>query len=304
MAFRRLRFLGILATASAMAFGLFLRPASAQHRPAWAGTPSTRAATDVPQLPLNTGCFGPNSGLLRTLAADADLPPASGPDCYATAEKWVESERVSRPRTCSDSVPGPGCPLQPIAPASKLSAGDKRQAAILGIRERALRILSGENACSAWFREKEPDALETFRTLSFALDPKAQDFITETRTSMHRTFYPWVAKVMQGGGPYQVVTLNVSGAFFRPSAYVHVVPPEGGPAIGGGARSLRVGPYLGGTVEAQLTTVLHELGHTIGLLEFDEGDVAGKSAHNTELVLEHCQSQILEGARSLLAGIR
>jgi len=43
---------------------------------------------------------------------------------------------------------------------------------ILRARDRVLEILQSENACSAWFREKDPAPAATFRTLSFEIDRK------------------------------------------------------------------------------------------------------------------------------------
>jgi hypothetical protein len=41
---------------------------------------------------------------------------------------------------------------------------------ILRARDQVLEILHGENGCSAWFREADPNPAGTFRSVNFALE--------------------------------------------------------------------------------------------------------------------------------------
>ena len=57
-------------------------------------------------------------------------------------------------------------------------------------------------------------------------------------------------------------------------------------------RYLLVGSYYGNTLAAQITILLHELGHVVGRLpeEFDE--LSGQSGRNTAEVLHFCRAEI------------
>ena len=182
---------------------------------------------------------------------------------------------------------------------SAMLARGKKGELILQARDEALQILRGGNACSAWFRMKDPHAADTFETLAYDIDSKSENYVAERATSDLRIYSnPYVATVVQAGGSYQTVKLNAGGAFFRRSAYVRVFPQDGGGGRLAGTRYLRVGPFAGNTPEAQITTLLHEFGHVIDLLQMDEGDVDGKSVHNTDIVVQHCRSEILQSARN------
>jgi hypothetical protein len=185
---------------------------------------------------------------------------------------------------------------------SAMFSRGKRGELILQARDEALQILRGENACSAWFRTKDPHAADVFETLTYDIDSKAADYVEETSTPDLRIYSnPYVAAVVQGGGSHQTVKLNAGGAFFRRSAYIRVLPPNGGAERLAGIRYLRVGPFAGNTREAQITTILHEFGHVIDLLPADGGDVDGKSVRNTDMVVQHCRSEISDSARNAAA---
>jgi hypothetical protein len=57
---------------------------------------------------------------------------------------------------------------------------------------------------------------------------------------------------------------------------------------------LHVGDYQGGSLKAQVTTLLHEYAHVVELIPVDTGraDGAQLSTQNTETVLRHCRKQI------------
>jgi len=98
--------------------------------------------------------------------------------------------------------------------------------------------------------------------------------------------------VIQGDGANTTITLNEKGAFFRPSARVMGIRKEGGPLDFRGQSTLRVGPYEGATLRAQIVTLLHEFGHALDMLPVDENDVEGKSAKNTQEVLRYCRDEV------------
>jgi hypothetical protein len=178
---------------------------------------------------------------------------------------------------------------------------------ILRARERALEILQTENACSAWFREKDSNPVDIFRTLSFAVDRKAEDFVLESKDLGNMNIFrnPYVARVIQGDGRYATITINTNGAFFSPMARVVEVWKGGGPVSHGGPRLTNVGPYAGNTMQAQVLVLLHEFGHVLDLLPADANNVDGKSVQNTNEVLRFCRAEIESKVRrTALSAIR
>jgi hypothetical protein len=165
---------------------------------------------------------------------------------------------------------------------------------ILQARDKVLEILQTDNSCSQWYRSRDADPAATFRTLSFDLDRKGMDYVVETGESGGMNVFrnPYVASVTQGGGSYSMVTINRHGAFFVAMANVADRPREGGPMAFRGARYLKVGPYAGNTLQAQVVTLLHEFGHLLELLPADKGDYEGKSVQNTTEVLRFCRAQV------------
>jgi hypothetical protein len=55
---------------------------------------------------------------------------------------------------------------------------------------------------------------------------------------------------------------------------------------------VKVGPYIGDTLQAQVVTMLHEFGHALDMLPVDTDDRNGKSVQNTEEVLRHCRAEV------------
>jgi hypothetical protein len=170
---------------------------------------------------------------------------------------------------------------------------------ILRARERVLEILQTENACSAWFREKDSNPANTFRTLRFAVDRKGEEFVLESGNPGDMTIFrnPYVARVFQGDGSYATITINLRGAFFSPMARVIEIQKEGRPWSLRGARLLGVGPYAGDSMHAQILALLHEFGHLVDLLPTDEGDQDGKSVQNTGEVLRFCRAEVQSKAK-------
>lgn len=169
-------------------------------------------------------------------------------------------------------------------------------------REGVLQILHQNSSCSSWFEEAEPHPSEKFRSLHYALDAKAPASILKTQITGDRWFYlqPYIARVIENASPGSTITINPHGAFFEETAPVLIVPRDGGPGGREVSRLMRVENYVGGTPQAQMTTLLHEFGHTTGQLPVDAGTPGGPelSTENSRTVLRHCRSQIEAEAKS------
>jgi hypothetical protein len=256
----------------------------------------------------------------------AHLPMASNPCAkdavIAPAVLRVDATAVSDASSSCDAPPGMIPAVKPCNPTShagtrcdepkdvvqaELDALGKAGRKISRAREKVLEILQTENACRAWFEEKDSNPAATLRTVSFALDLHGDEFVLESRDMGPVNIFrnPYVAKVMQGDGPYATVTLNTKGAFFSTMAKVLEVRKEGGPSSFRGTYLLHVGPYDGDTLPAQIITLLHEFGHVLDLLPADEHNVDGKSVQNTNEVVHNCGAEVdSRGRRSTLSASR
>jgi hypothetical protein len=187
-----------------------------------------------------------------------------------------------------------GCEMPKDVVQADLDAMGGAGQKIARAREKVLEILQSENACKAWFQEKDPNPAATFRSLNYELDRKGDELILESKDLSPLIVYrnPYVAWVYQGDGPSATVTLNAHGAFFRSDARVVELRREGGPAILRGLRSINVGRYAGNTLPAQILALLHEFGHVLNLLPEDFQNVDGKSVQNTNEVLRYCRSEV------------
>lgn len=161
-------------------------------------------------------------------------------------------------------------------------------------RDRVLKILSSENACTEWFQTKDAFPARTLQTLSFEVDRHGQTDVLESPQKDGSLVFrhPYVAFAIQDGGPFTTITINANGAFYKPQGRVDRLSMDGGPFRLDGMRTLMVGSYTGDTLAAQMVTILHELGHVINLLPLDGGDLDGSSTHNTEEVLRHCRPEV------------
>ena len=186
-------------------------------------------------------------------------------------------------------------PKDPVE--QELIAAGAPGAAISEARDAVLDILEGNNACSAWYRAKEPDAAEIFRSLFYKVDPQGPVYVQKTvfPGDDWQTVQPYVAWSRQDVGPGSTITLNAHGAFFANSAMVLEVRSGGGPSHYDSAQLLDVGGYTGGTLRARELTLLHELGHVIDLLPLDAGVPGGPqiSTRNTAEVLAHCRAEVI-----------
>ena len=213
------------------------------------------------------------------LGSPCDTPPVNVPSvnpCHASSPAQI------------------GCHAPRDLVQEDLAAMGKAGQKILWARDRVLEILQTENACSAWFREKDSNPANTFRTLSFALDRKREEFVLESKNPGDMNIFrsPYVARVFQGDGSCATITINMTGAFFSPMARVVEIQKEGGFWSLRGVRVLGVGPYAGDSLRAQILALLHEFGHLIDLLPTDEGDQDGRSVRNTSEVLRFCRAEV------------
>jgi hypothetical protein len=175
----------------------------------------------------------------------------------------------------------------------ELSALGKKGNAIARTREQVLNILQQKNACTAWFQESDPDPAEVFRSLHFELEQKGPSWVYGMRAADHGLILkqPWAAKSFENAGRNSTIQLNANGPFFSRTSYVMELYPGGVLARPSGIARLVVSPYTGDTPEAQITILLHELGHIIGRLPEDDDSWDGRSSRNTSEVLRHCQTE-------------
>jgi hypothetical protein len=175
---------------------------------------------------------------------------------------------------------------------------------IARVRQAALEILEGENKCSAWFRHFDPDVTATLRSLNFSVDEDGPGRVTRERTDRGILVEhgPYIARTWQNTGPGTTVTINANGAFFRRKDEIYRIDWFGGVESPTGTwRYLHVGPYDGGTLQAQVITVLHELAHVINAVPWDDSSRVGfyRSQENTELVLRYCRSEVTGSSKRL-----
>ena len=257
-----------------------------------------RRAADPPPLanmPLGRAACVRDSG--SAVLAPYAATPSTG-DVNSRCDTPLANVPSVNP--CKPSSPAQtGCNAPRDMVQEELASMGKPGQKILRARERVLEILQTGNSCSAWFREKDSNPAATFRTLSFTVDRKGEEFVLESRNPGDMSIFrnPYVARVFQADGSYATITINLKGAFFSPMARVVEVQKGGGPWSLLGARVLGVGPYQGDSMHAQILALLHEFGHLVDLLPTDEGDQDGKSVQNTNEVLRFCRAEVESKAR-------
>jgi hypothetical protein len=192
-----------------------------------------------------------------------------------------------------------GCSALEDPAGARLLALGKPGFTIGRARAMVLGILQSENACSAWYRERDPDPAATFQTLEFDLDTKGPTYILESDLNLALGLYwhPYVALSAENAGPGATIKLNANGAFFHSDAAVRKSSHEGGPMRSGGIRELKVDSYIGDTLPAQITALLHELGHITGRIPPDPDRTDGMSGRNTTEVLRFCRAEVESAAR-------
>jgi len=219
------------------------------------------------------------------------------------------SVSVPRVNPCmSAGRPGQtGCDAPKDRVQYDLAAMGKTGQKILRARDKVLEILETENACTAWYREKDSNPAETFRTLSYALDRRGEEVVHVSRDAESQYIYrdPYVARVGQDTGAYATITLNAGGAFFHALTTTVIDPKEGGVWAFGSPRTIKVGPYPGDSEAAQTLALLHEFGHVIDLLPLDFNNEDGKSVQNTAEVVRFCRAEIdSKPRRNTLSALR
>lgn len=189
-----------------------------------------------------------------------------------------------------------GGPQDPVHP--RLLALGPRGLIIEQARQYTLDILAADNSCSAWFREADPDPAAIFESLDFSLDDGPKDVVT-VKSASGEIFlkHPYSARAPENAGPNATVLLNANGPFFMSAADILGHDSGRGVARYAGRRELRAGPYVGNTLPARITTLLHELGHVIGRLPDDSDELSGLSEQNTQRVLHACHAEINAAAR-------
>jgi hypothetical protein len=264
-----------------------------------------RAADPLPLANVSAGrasCTKVSASTTATTDAAIAVPDEAAAPC--------DTPPVTMPSVnpCNPARPGrTGCPAPRDPVQENLAAMGKTGQKIMQARERVLDILETENACSAWFRERDASPAATFRTLGYAIDRHGEEIVHVSRDEASQYTYrdPYVARVGQDTGAYATITLNALGAFFQTAAPTVVAPKEGGFSKIGGPRSLSIGPYTGDSAPARTLALLHEFGHVINLLPVDFDNEDGKSVQNTREVLRFCRAEIDSKAkRSTLSAAR
>src|SRR5215472_2716793 len=130
-------------------------------------------------------------------------------------------------------------------------------------RDHVIEILQDKNSCSAWFQEVDPNAASTFASLRFIIETDGPKDVLGLRSRSGEMLlkHPYAAWALENGS---FVDLNANGAFFIRSAPVLQQENQGGFFRPSGVRYLLVGSYRGNTRAAQITILLHELGHVVG----------------------------------------
>jgi hypothetical protein len=178
----------------------------------------------------------------------------------------------------------------------ELMAMGERGPTIERAREKVLEILAGHNGCAAWFAKAEPHAKRTFRSLRYTIDEGGPQYTLKTQNAAGAWLYqqPYAASSIEDASAGSTITINGKGAFFQVTSVVRIVPKDGGPAGLSISRMLHIDLYRGGTLGAQVTALLHEFSHVVGLLPADGESASGRelSTENTQIVLRHCRAEV------------
>jgi hypothetical protein len=164
-------------------------------------------------------------------------------------------------------------------------------------RKVVLTILQEENACSVWFREFDPQVVSTFLSLNYSVEKNGPQHVIREKVAGGDWIEhgPYVARTIQASGPGATVTINRSGAFFRDRGDVYRLDWPAGMAIEtGDRRVIHVGPYQGGTLRAQIITLLHELAHVVDAIPEDDSSRFGpaRSQKNTDIIVQQCKHSV------------
>src|SRR5258708_19672429 len=97
---------------------------------------------------------------------------------------------------------------------------------------------------------------------------------------------------IEKGGRDSTIQLNANGPFFNHTSRIMQLDPGGMFMRPSGNLMLTISSYNGDTPEAQITILLHELGHIIGRLPEDDDSWDVRSSPNTSHALPHCNTEI------------
>jgi hypothetical protein len=164
-------------------------------------------------------------------------------------------------------------------------------------QEATLDILAGQNACSAWLTQTNPQIVEIFQSLAYHIEDHGPDFVLRERTDRGdwMDHGPYIARTIQNNGRGAIITINAHGAFFNRIGDIYKSDWPGSLPVRTGAwRAIHVGPYDGGTVRAQIVVLLHEFAHVVGAVPEDDPAKFGlaRTQANTEIVLQHCKQDV------------
>ncbi len=174
----------------------------------------------------------------------------------------------------------------------------KRGGIVEDVRERTIAVLQTNDACAEWYEQSNPDVADVFRSLHYTIEDYQPSYTLRryNERGLQLLKNPWAAHAIQYGGRESMVHLNINGPFFRrispvldlgPSRWIRPIDHT----------RLGVAEFSGDTTAAQITILLHELGHVIGRLPLDTDSWDGQSSRNTMEVLHHCKPEITEAAQ-------
>ena len=171
--------------------------------------------------------------------------------------------------------------------------------AVAQARSNVIEILQSKNSCSAWFQGVDPNVASTFASLKIIIETNGPKEVLGLRLGSGEMLlkHPYAARALENSS---FVVLNANGAFFVRAAPVFQQDNQGGFYRLSGSRDLLAGSYRGNTLAAQITILLHELGHIVGRLPDDSDELSGQSERNTAEVLRFCHKQIRAAAQSPL----
>jgi hypothetical protein len=186
----------------------------------------------------------------------------------------------------------------------ELSILGKRGDTIARAREQVLDILQSGNSCSAWFQEADPDPADVFRSLHFELEMDGPSYVYSMSDGQRGELlkHPWAAKSVENAGRNSTILLNANGPFFNRTSVIIQLDRRGMPFRPDGLRLLTTSSFKGNTPEAQITILLHELGHIIGRLPEDDDSWDGRSSRNTSELQRHCKAETRAAAHNSSTG--
>ena len=160
-------------------------------------------------------------------------------------------------------------------------------------------VLVSAGDCAKFFGSAKVDALTRFDHTDFVTvnGPDRQSWTLVSNVPTQVPPYVWDAQVQPGAGGF--VQLNRNGGFYQQT--VRNVLAGGGYGSNLPTGTIRAGDFIGGSLEYQITNVLHELGHLLDLLPSDKSGGPGASNANTNLILSKCKDAIAQAAKSVLS---